>query len=177
VHDLIATGAVMEWNHAQERLAALGLEAGAEPFFVMPIGALEKSSSTPADRKLRLIHDCRAINEHLDLSNMGFKLEQLVDFVKCLRRGDRLISTDLSSAYHHVGIHPAHWKYLGFELGGALYVFGVLPFGLSASAGTFCRFSAVAADMVRKSGLTSASIVYIDDFGFALGPDASRVDA
>jgi len=31
--------------------------------------------------------------------------------------------------------------------------------------------------MVRKSGLTSASIVYIDDFGFALGPDASRVDA
>jgi len=102
-------------------------------------------------------------------------IEQLVDFVKCLRRGDRLISTDLSSAYHHVGIHPAHWKYLGFELGGALYVFGVLPFGLSASAGTFCRFSAVAADMVRRSGLTSASIVYIDDFDFALGPDAARV--
>jgi hypothetical protein len=31
--------------------------------------------------------------------------------------------------------------------------------------------------MVRKSGLTSANIVYIDDFGFALGPGASRVDA
>jgi len=31
--------------------------------------------------------------------------------------------------------------------------------------------------MVRKSGLTSASIVYIDDFGFALSPDASGVDA
>ena len=53
-------------------------------------------------------------------------MEQLVD-VKCLRRGHRLISTDLSSAYHLVGIHPAHWKYLGFELGGGLYVFASCP--------------------------------------------------
>jgi hypothetical protein len=95
VDDLIATGAVMEWERAREELTNLGLDTADEPFFVMPIGALEKSSSTPSDRKLRLIHDCRAINEHLDLSNMGFKLEQLVDFVKCLRRGYRLISTEL----------------------------------------------------------------------------------
>ena len=137
VGELIASGAVKEWGRARRELIDMGLEAADEPFFIMPIGALEKSSSTTSDRKLRLIHDCRAINEHLDLSAMGFKLEQLVDFAKCLRPGDRLISTDLSSAYHHVGIYPAHWKYLGFELSGAIYVFCVLPFGLSASAGTF----------------------------------------
>ena len=39
------------------------------------------------------------------------------------------------------------------------------------------RFRAVAADMARKSGLTSASIAYIDGFDFALDPEASRVNA
>ncbi len=54
-----------------------------------------------------------------------------------LRPGDRLISTDLASAYQHVGIHPAHWKYLGFEFEGVVYVYCALPFGLNASAGVF----------------------------------------
>ena len=57
------------------------------------------------------------------------------------------------------------------------YVYCVLPFGLNASAGTFCRFTAVVARAVRASGLTSASIVYIDDFGCALGPAATPADA
>ena len=43
----------------------------------------------------------------------------------------------------------------------------VLPFGLGASAGAFTAFVAKA---VRYSGLTVASIVYIDDFGCAMGP-------
>jgi hypothetical protein len=177
VADLVDVGAVRSWATARGELEAMGYSARDEPFFVMPIGALEKSNSTPTDRRLRLIHDCREINSHLDLSNLGFELEQLVDFAKCLKRGDRLISTDLSSAYHHVGIHPAHWKYLGFQLDGVQYVYCVLPFGLSASPGTFCRFSAVAADMVRASGKASACIVYIDDFGFALDPSCTVDDA
>ena len=94
-----------------------------------------------------------------------------------LNPGDRLISTNLASAYHHVGVYPAHWKYLGFEFEGVQYVYCVLPFGLSASAGTFCRFTAVVAKVLRASGLTSALIVYIDDFGCALGPAASPADA
>ena len=94
-----------------------------------------------------------------------------------MKRGDRLISTDLASAYHHVGILPAHWKYLGFQFEGVQYVYCVLPFGLNASAGTFCRFTAVVAKAVRASDLTSASIVYIDDFGCALGPAATPADA
>ena len=183
IAELVRTGAALPWREtgdgksAQAKLRAMGLEALDEPFFVMPVGALEKSASTPEERKLRLIHDCRAINEYLDLSSLGFKLEQLVDFAKCLKRGDRLISTDLASAYHHVGVAPAHWKYLGLEFEGVHYVFCVLPFGLSASAGTFCRFSAVAAKMVRASGITSASIIYIDDLGGALAPDKTADDA
>jgi hypothetical protein len=79
--------------------------------------------------------------------------KQLMDFAKSLRPGDRLISTDLASAKHHVGILPAHWKYLGFELDGVQYVNCVLLFGLSASAGAFCRFSTFAAKMIRQNGL------------------------
>jgi hypothetical protein len=177
VKDLVDSGAAMTWDAAREELAGLGLETLEEPWFVMPLLALEKSGSTPDNRKLRLCHDCRAINEHLDISRLKFKLSSIADFAKSLRPGDRLISTDLASAYHHVGIHPAHWKYLGFEFDGTLYVYCVLPFGLNASAGFFCRFSAVAASMVRASGLISAAIVYIDDFGFALRGEASEADA
>lgn len=96
----IASGAVKEWGRARGELIDMGFETANEPFFFMRIGALEKSSSSTSDRKLRLIHDCRAINKHLDLSDMSFKLEQLVDFDDCLQPGDRLISTPLSSAYH-----------------------------------------------------------------------------
>ena len=102
IADLKAMGAVKTWAEARQELEAKGIRAGDQPFFVMPISALEKANSTPADRKLRLIHDCREINAHLDISRLSFKLEQLPDFVKRLKRGDRMISTDLSSAYHHV---------------------------------------------------------------------------
>jgi len=37
-------------------------------------------------------------------------------------------------------IHPAHWKYLGFEFGGALYVFCILSFCLSAFREFFLSF-------------------------------------
>ncbi len=56
-------------------------------------------------------------------------------------------------------------------------VFCVLPFGLSASAGTFCRFSAVAADVIRRRSRTTALIAYIDDFGGGLGREATHEDA
>ena len=75
VNNLLATGAAKPWAEARQELEAKGISAGNLPFFVMPIGALEKSSSTPLDRKLRLIHDCRPINAFLDLSAFVFELE------------------------------------------------------------------------------------------------------
>lgn len=55
----------------------------------MPLIVAEKSSSTPTERKLRLIHDCRYVNLHL--KKWCFKLEQLHDFVKCLKRSSHMI--------------------------------------------------------------------------------------
>ncbi len=76
-------------------------------------------------------------------------------------------------------MHPTHWKYLGFGFDGTLYVYCVLPFGLNASAGIFCRFSAVAARAIIAECGTAvlALIVYIDDFGIALSDSATLADA
>jgi len=66
VGELISAGVVKEWGRARGKPHGIGVEAADEPLFIRPIGVLEKSSSTPSDRNLRLIHDYRAINEHLD---------------------------------------------------------------------------------------------------------------
>jgi len=133
----------------------------------MPLITSEKASSTPDDRKLRLIHDCRELNGYLKA--MPFRMESLSDFLKCLRRGDRLVSADISSAYHHVSIGVGHCTYLGFELDGVYYVFRVLPFGLSPSAYVFCQFSGIAASILRQRRRVTALICYVDDFGASVG--------
>ena len=46
---------------------------------------------------------------------------------------------DLSSAYHHVEIHPESTTYLGFEWGGVFHRFVVLPFGISTAPWLFTK--------------------------------------
>ena len=127
--------------------------------------------------KFRLIHDCRVLNRHL--RRYGFEMERLADFVKELRRGDRLWSIDLASAYHHIEIHPRFCTLVGFEFEGVYYVYRCLPFGLSVSAYVFCRFSAITAAAIRESGLATALICYVDDLGGSIGParDPGRMRA
>jgi hypothetical protein len=50
-------------------------------------------------------------------------------------------------------------------------VYNVLPFGLTTSASVFCAFTAVTAKAVRDSGLVSALIMYVDDFGGSVGQE------
>ena len=177
VHELLAHGAVSRWTDLRDELLAGGFPAPERPHLVMPLIVADKPSSAPSDRKRRLIHDCRLLNEHLE--SWAFKLDQLRDFAKCLRPGDRLVTVDIASAYHHVDIALRHRTLLGFNLDGVDYVYCVLPFGLSVAAFTFCKFSAVVADMLRSSGLCEALLVYMDDFCASVGaaPDAPRARA
>jgi hypothetical protein len=119
--------------------------------------------------KFRLIHDCRHLNKLLD--KWPFKMENLTDFVKQLSLMDKLFSIDIESAYHHVEVAPRHRTLLGFRFEGTTYVYTVLPFGLTTSASVFCAFTAVTAKAVRDSGLMSALIVYVDDFGGSVGQE------
>ena len=154
----------MEAHHAK----------GAGPRLVMPL-IVEPKPGRPG--KFRLIHDCRHLNKLLDKS--PFKMENLADFVKQLSFRDKLFSIDIESAYHHVEVTPRHRTLLGFRFEGVTYVYNVLPFGLTTSASVFCAFTAVTAKAVRDSGLVSALIVYVDDFGGSVGKerDTGRMDA
>ena len=98
------------------------------------------------------------------------KPEQLPAFVKQLRRGGRLFVADITSAYyHHVEIAPRFRTLLGFTFDGIDYVYNCPPFGLSVSAYVFCEFAAVAARAPRRSGLFTAPINNVDDFGGSIG--------
>jgi len=77
----------------------------------------------------------------------------------------KLFSIDIEIAYIHVEVAPCQRTLLGFRFKGTTYVYNVLPFGLTTSASVFCAFTAATAKAVRDSGLVSALIVYMDDFG------------
>ena len=143
-----------------------GHAESASPRLVMPL-IVEPKPGRPG--KFRLIHDCRHLNKLLD--KWPFKMENLTDFVKQLSLMDKLFSIDIESAYHHVEVAPRHRTLLGFRFEGTTYVYTVLPFGLTTSASVFCAFTAVTAKAVRDSGLVSALIVYVYDFGGSGGQE------
>lgn len=80
--------------------------------------------------KLRLIHQLQRLNDQLH-QPAHFKMEDLSVVAPQLQEDDLMMTLDLDQAYHHVEIHPAHRKYLGFEWEGRFYVWNVLPFGLN----------------------------------------------
>ena len=63
---------------------------------------------------------------------------------------------------------------LGFTFEGVDYVYNCLPFGLRTSAFAFAKLTAVTAEELRRSGLVTALIVYLDDFGGSVGQAADR---
>ncbi len=64
-----------------------------------------------------------------------FKYEQLLDLTSYLEQGDWGTTTDATSGFHHLSLHPDMWEYAGFQApDGQYYVFTVPAFGL-VSAG------------------------------------------
>lgn len=168
IAELVQQGAVSRWSDA----VASGHGRGARPLCIMPLIVAHKPSSTVTNVKLRLIHDCRYVNRHLE--HFPFSMERLKDFAKQLCHLDRLFAIDIASAYHHVMIAPRFRTLLGFTFEGVDYVYDTLPFGLSFSAYVFCTLSGVTAAYIRASGLTTALINYCDDFIGSIGPAYDR---
>lgn len=103
VPQLEAMGAAMRWSDAV-RVAG----AGQFLHMVHPLGVVPKS----APGKYRLIFDLRRLNAYL--RECPFEYQTLRRSRSLFRRGDWLFSFDLSSAYHHVGLRPAEWRFYGF---------------------------------------------------------------
>ncbi|GJP50719.1 hypothetical protein CLOM_g9864 [Closterium sp. NIES-68] len=87
--------------------------------------------------KKRLILDLRHVNSFLSVPR--FRYEGLTRVPDLVQEGDWLFTIDLKSGYHHVDIHPAFWRFLGFSLQGQDYQFLSLPFGLATAPFVFTQ--------------------------------------
>ena len=114
--------------------------------------------------KLRLVLDLRHVNQYLKVKS--FCYEDLKTLAELIERDDFFVRFDLKSGYHHVDIHPAHHKYLGFEWIFSnncrrYFQFTVLVFGLSTACQVFTKIMRPLNRRWREKGIKS--VVYIDD--------------
>ena len=153
-HKKFADGAIRE-------LIAGGLvvEVNARPHCCNPLTVSDKG-------KLRLVLDLRHVNQFLE--SKTFKYEDLKTFSEITERGDFFINFDLKSGYHHIDIHPAHQKYLGFQWQfegeeeiTRFFVFTVLAFGLSPASYVFTKILRPLTKYWRSKGIKV--VIYIDD--------------
>ena len=109
--------------------------------------------------KLRLVLDLRFVNRYL--WKCKFKYEDLRTVMTMFEREDYVITFDLKSGYHHVGMSQHQWKYLGFRWRSQCYVFTVFPFGLSSACYIFTKLLRPLVRFWRASGIRA--ILYIGD--------------
>lgn len=126
------------------------------PVICLPLGVVPKKNG-----KLRLIHQLQRLNDQLH-QPAHFKMEDLSVVAPQLQEDDLMMTLDLDQAYHHVEIHPAHRKYLGFEWEGRFYVWNVLPFGLNQSPLVFTKVLRPVVAFLRRCGLRVN--LYLDDW-------------
>ncbi|GJP85836.1 hypothetical protein CLOP_g15931 [Closterium sp. NIES-67] len=83
-----------------------------------------------------------------------------------------LFTIDLKSGYHHIDIHPAFWRFLGFSLQGQDYQFLSLPFGLATAPFVFTQLIKQLSKRWRRHDIRL--IPYINDILFisATGAEA-----
>ena len=88
----------------------------------------------------RPVIDLSTLN--LRVQQTSFKMETLQSVLLSVRPGDWMVSLDLKDAYLQVPMHPDSRKFLRFMVGGKVYQFKVLCFGLSTAPQVFTRVMA-----------------------------------
>lgn len=91
----------------------------------------------------------------------GFRMATLKMVAGTLRKGDFVVSLDLSDAYFHLRIHPRFRRFLCFKFRGKLFQFRAMPFGLSSAPRVFTRITQPITLFCRRLGIRI--IFYLDD--------------
>ena len=97
-----------------------------KPHCISGISVVPKKSGD-----FRLILDLRKVNAFCEPPK--FSYTDINSAVEIVDPGDKLVTLDIKSGFHHIKVYPEHTKYLGFKFAGIYYKFVVLPFGLSCS--------------------------------------------
>ena len=83
----------------------------------------------------------------------SFRIETLKSMIAVMQPHQWLASVDLKDAYFHIGVTPAHRRYLRFHWLGQSYQFGALPFGLSSAPRVFTKTLAPLMAWLRLMGV------------------------
>ena len=99
----------------------------------------------------RPVIDLSTLN--LRIQQISFKMETLQSVLLSVRPGDWMVSLDLKDAYLQVPMHPDSRKFLRFMVGGKVYQFKVLCFGLSTAPQVFTRVMAPVSAILHRMGV------------------------
>ncbi|KAK3238437.1 hypothetical protein CYMTET_51557 [Cymbomonas tetramitiformis] len=102
----------------------------------------------PGTNKWRLVMDFRWLNAHCVKSRC--KMETLKKLRRLAKPSDWCFSFDLQDGYHVVGIDPAFQEYMQFDVRGALFQCGALPFGWNDSPRIFVKVMKVLVECLRS---------------------------
>ena len=134
----------------------------AEVKFLVPWFVIRKPEGDGV--KLRLISDCRKINNFLSPSH--FKLDHWQNIFPFLRKGMWACKVDLKHAYFHLGVGDELKPYLCVKVGDEVFQFQAACFGLSTLPQIWMTLMKVFQRKWRSKGLLV--FIYLDDI-FVVG--------
>ena len=140
-------------QHLEEEVASLLSKGAVEEIIPECPGYYSRIFLVPKKNgKLRLIIDLSVLNHFV--YTQTFKMETQRKVKDAVQLNDWAFSLDLTDAYLHIPIHHRSRKYLRFTLGGRVYQFKALPFGLTTSPFMFTRLMIVIATFLRRRAIT-----------------------
>ena len=142
INDLLISGAICKVNEN-------------ETHCVLPIKCVPKKNG-----KLRLVLDCRHVNEQIQCPK--FSQEGIQTVAELIEEGDKIITIDLKNGFHHVKVQPKYHKYLAFQWNGEFYVWQVLAFGIRSAPYFFNKILRPVVSFLRQQGIRNS--VFVDDF-------------
>ena len=127
--------------------------------------------------KWRLITDLSfpagySVNDAIDpalCSLQYISVDQVAIASLALGRGALLAKADIQSAYRLIPVHPEDRIWLGMQWKGALFVDGMLPFGLRSAPKIFSAVADALEWCIHRRGVQSI-FHYLDDFVVMGGP-------
>ena len=111
---------------------------------------------------------CIDLSRHVNLFLMleAMTMNTLDKSLALVSPGDWMATYDLTSAFHHIPIHPEHHKYLGFAIENEhgeeeFYAYTCMPFGLATATQCLARVTKAICRYAAVHGIRNS--LYIDD--------------
>lgn len=117
---------------------------------ILPLLVVQNSKG-----KKRLCFDARHLND--EILCPSFKMETIHVPLRLLRPGDWMMTLDLWSGYHQVGLQTYLRPYCCFSWEGRVYRWNVLPFGLSVAPRLFSKVTRALVTKWREEGIRVSS--------------------